>query len=171
MNIGELEIECQRMRTRTDHRHLAAQHVDELRQLIEVRPAQEAPEACHARIGTARLTRRRSERRIAQIGVHGSELQELEGPCSMAEPDLAVDDGPRRLELEQKRDHEQQGREGEECCRRDDRIERQLEGGAGTIGRERRCQLGTAREQLIDRRLGGAIAHRTSGRPGSASPP
>src|SRR5947209_1768167 len=47
MPVVELDVVAQRQRARADERHLAAKHVEDLRQLVDRVPAQEAPDPRH----------------------------------------------------------------------------------------------------------------------------
>jgi hypothetical protein len=67
-------VERDRMGARADERHLAAQHVDQLRQLVEACAAQPAPDRRDPPVIDARLHERRGG-----IVAHGAELQQLEG--------------------------------------------------------------------------------------------
>src|SRR6185312_7633806 len=80
------------VRTRTDEAHAPLQHVEELRELIERVPPQEAAERCDARIVLARL---HDTRAILGDG-HGAEF--VDEDLLAIEPVAALleDDGPAR---------------------------------------------------------------------------
>ena len=122
------------LRARPDDRHLAAQHVDQLRQLVEAEPAQEAPDAGHAGV-VGEL-----EHRVAQVveadhvlepvlgvGDHGPELVHLERAAVEPGAGLVEEHGPAAVELDRDRDQgEERGRE-QEPDRGDDDVEAALD--------------------------------------------
>jgi hypothetical protein len=69
----------------TDHRHLTPQNVEELWQLIEIAPAQNAPNLGHPRIALARLG---DPVAILLQCDHGAELEDLDTRLSRAVPNL-----------------------------------------------------------------------------------
>ena len=92
-------------RPRADQRHLAAQHVDEVRQLVDRGAAQERADARDPRVA---LVDRHARAQVLGAGDHRAQLVDLEGVALQADAALAVDrvavglepDGERR-----ERDH------------------------------------------------------------------
>ena len=85
----------------TDQRHVAAEDVHELRQLVDRPPPQKATDRGHARIAAdledrPALLVARLELGLAAVGVgvHRPELQALERPAADAGAHRAVDHGP-----------------------------------------------------------------------------
>src|SRR5215470_9210543 len=64
------------LRTRPHHAHLAAQHVDELGQLVEAEAPEEGAEPSAARVAGVGPHRARAP---LGVGLHGAELQHVEG--------------------------------------------------------------------------------------------
>src|ERR1700758_5199643 len=58
---------CDRVRARTDERHISARHIDKLRQLVHAEPTQDAPQPGDPRIVSYGAPR---PRRVAPIDVH-----------------------------------------------------------------------------------------------------
>jgi hypothetical protein len=109
------------MRARAHDRHLAAQHVEELRQLLEAGAADEAAQRRHARIALAHLPERAGAV-LAGFGPHGPELENLDHLAVAAIALLAEQDRSRRAQPDRHRDAE------EERCR-----EEEHERGQGTV--------------------------------------
>src|SRR3546814_8385641 len=63
------------VRTRADQRHVALENVDELRQLVEARPAQEAP---HPRHPAVVAPGQHLGIGVGQVVMHGPELPAIE---------------------------------------------------------------------------------------------
>ncbi len=93
--VDELDL----LGARADEAHVAEQHVDELRQLVEARPAQQPADARHARV-VVELEHRLAElvegheRRQQILGVrhHRPELEHPEGAAALPRPRLREDD-------------------------------------------------------------------------------
>ena len=102
----ELLVVSDRMRPRPDKRHFAAQHVEELRQLVERRRAQEAAKRRHPRIAETRL------RHLDPIvrGIHCPELENLDEVSIEPIAFLPEQHRPPARQLDTKRD--QQHRHG-----------------------------------------------------------
>lgn len=112
-------------RSRAHQAHLAPQHVDELRQLIQAGPAEEAPDPGDPRI-VPPLVRPRTEFDPAAPD-HGAELQHRKDPSPFADPRLAEQDRSGRIEFDRHRDHRKERSAHQETARRDDEIERPFE--------------------------------------------
>ena len=104
--LEPLEV-AHRQRPRTDERHLAADHVDELRQLVEREAAQEPPDPRQPRIVAdleqrARLLVERLEVVLDLVGVlaHRAELEARERLAADPGPHRAVDRRAARAELD-----------------------------------------------------------------------
>src|SRR5581483_3437589 len=122
-------------RPRPDERHLAANDVHELRQLVQARAPKPGAErrdvvaavelveavAVRRRAGVHDLPDVVAMRRLFGVRRHRPELQEREGPPALAEPDLAKQNGPARVALdapgdpreERKGEHEEHAADGE----------------------------------------------------------
>ena len=87
--------------SRPDQAHLAPQHVDDLRQLVEMVPAQHPADR-----GAARIAPHRPHRSGTLLGVlgHGAELEHPEHPSVPSQPRLAVEHGTSALDAERQRD-------------------------------------------------------------------
>ena len=103
--VGKHLVVGQRVRPRPDQRHLPAQHVQELRQFVDVRPPQDRAHARHARIVADGLAKPGA--RIIHA-VHAAEFQHLDRLVVEAEARLAEQRRPARLEPDQRRDHDEQ---------------------------------------------------------------
>ena len=137
----EFEIEAQRMGPRTDQRHAALGHVDQLRQLIQTGVPQPPAERRHAGVARYHLADVERIRPVAAILPESAELQHLDRPAVLPEPGLAVERRPRRTQADETRQHQEQRPDDEECRYRQRAVERSLEpqlpGEAGTV----RCSL------------------------------
>src|SRR2546430_2476951 len=113
---------------RPDERHLPAQHVPQLRQLVEARLAEHAADRRHARIGgdleesgwarlealATRLDELRhvlAMERLIRAGIHGAELQHREGLHLFADARLSEEQRPGRATLDEQRDQQEQRRQ------------------------------------------------------------
>ncbi len=97
--------------TRADDAHVTAEDVPELRQLVDRRPTQEAPEPRDPRIP---LVDRVPGAHRLRSHDHRPELQQLEVLAFPADAHLAVEDRPAVLELDRERgETEQRAREHE----------------------------------------------------------
>src|SRR5919106_2814076 len=92
---------------RADDRHLPTDHVEQVRQLVEREPAQDATDAGDAWI--AGEHRRAHSDRIA-AGAHRPQLEELELGAVAAGAGLAIEHRPARAELDRDRGGEQHRR-------------------------------------------------------------
>ena len=105
-------------RARSHHRHLAAEHVDEVGQLVEREPPQQV--ACTRDSGVPREHRRPHADGVG-AKLHRPQLVEVERLPSHADPALPVDDGPARAELDRdRRGHEEGGSERQADAREED---------------------------------------------------
>jgi hypothetical protein len=113
---AELLHERRTLGARTHQRHVAAQHVPQLRQLVQAGAAQDLADTGDAVIGG-------DIPRVVAVGVdpHGAELQQLERMAVLADPDLAEQHRPWARHLDrhgQRRQHrcrqdQQQARHGD----------------------------------------------------------
>jgi hypothetical protein len=133
----------QRQRPRADEGHLAAQHVDHVRDLVEREAAEEAADTGHAWVVTDLEERARRlvgplERRLAVGGAgdHGAELEHREGLLSEPDAVVGVEDGAPRGELDRERDQEPDRKPEHDHDRGDHEVEDPLDHpvGAGQIG-------------------------------------
>ena len=113
--------ELRRLRARPDQAHVAAQHVVELRQLVQVPLAQETAEAGDPGIA------RRADVRAHPVGAHhhGAELQDVEALPVQGHPLLTVERGAGRDPFGH-HDREQDRGEHEQRQRRDHDVEHAL---------------------------------------------
>src|SRR5690242_5851806 len=81
------------MRPRTDQRHVSSQHIDELRQLVDARGAQDATDASDAGIVFAGLL----DHAAVFEHVHGAKLEDRELARVKSLPALTEDDRSARL--------------------------------------------------------------------------
>ena len=97
------------LRPWADERHLAAQHVDELRQLVELRPREHAADAREALVADDR------QPRAGGVAPHLAELDHVELAAIATDPARAIehraglvdDDGDGDREPDRQREHEQ----------------------------------------------------------------
>ena len=143
----EAVVVAERQRPRPDERHLAAQHVDHVRDLVDREAAQDAPDHGDARIVAdleerpRRLVRVLERRLLAGCPLH--HRAELEHPeALLAEPDahVGVENRAARGELDEQRDQKPQREPDEQDRERDDDVEDPLHGPLGT-GEDRRAKL------------------------------
>jgi hypothetical protein len=115
----ELDL-CRQGRARPDDAHIASQHVEEVRQLVEREAAQEPPDA-----GDAWVLGRHRGADADRVGAppHGAQLEHLEDHAVPSDPTLAVEHRPAGGELD--------GDGGREEDRRD---EDEGDDGDGEIG-------------------------------------
>ena len=90
-----------RMRTRTDKRHLAPQHVEQLGNLVDTQFPQQCTERSDALVVPRCLN---NDRTVVKRG-HRSELENLERPSIEADPRLKKKCRPRGLQTYRRRDH------------------------------------------------------------------
>ena len=121
-------------RARADERHLAAQHVEELGQLVEREAPQEAPDGVSR--GSSRILNsaprglvERLEVGLLLVGAraHGAELQAGEGLAADPGRARAVDDRPARGQPDGQRDEQEQRAEHDQQEARPDEVERPLD--------------------------------------------
>src|SRR6185436_13286939 len=96
--VPELLDEVRTLRPRTHNRHIAAEHVPELREFVDVRPPQEPAERGHTGIVWHRPYRSAI---LLGIVVHRSELDDREGLAVEAHAFLAVENGTLRRHPDQ----------------------------------------------------------------------
>ncbi len=165
MPVLEQQVVPNRERTRADEAHLAPEDVQSLGNLVEREPAQHAPDARDPGI-VADLEERAADLvRLLQlalvlggVGDHRPELQHPE--LALPEPDapVAVEDRPRRRELDRERDEQPQRKADEDHGAADADVECALDdpvgAGEGRLPQlEQRHalpgnELGTLRDQL-----------------------
>ena len=94
-----------------DEAHVAAQHVPELRDLVDAGAPQRAADRRHPRI----VGRREHGARL-DLGAlaHRAQLPELEEPPVAADARLAIEDAPRRRDADERRREQQPRREQHE---------------------------------------------------------
>src|SRR5215208_616006 len=95
----ELDLGWER-RARTDDPHLAAQHVDQVRQLVERITAQEPADPRHPRV--LRRDGGADPDRVDPLA-HGAELEQVEDDAVLADAPLPVEDRSRRFEPDRDR--------------------------------------------------------------------
>ena len=108
------------LRARTHQAHLAAQHVHDLRQLVQMQPAQHAPDP-----GRAGIARRRPHRAgtILRPVDHGAELDQPKRASAQSKARLAVEHRTGTVEPDRDRDRHAQhhpDRQQRECGDADD---------------------------------------------------
>src|SRR5438445_10924450 len=120
----ELLHEARALGARSDEAHLAAQHVEELGQLVEARASQEDAER-----RAAWVVRARPYGPGLRLGVHAPrpELQHPETPPVYTHALLVVQNGPRRRELEPDGDRQHDRRGDRQTKSAEDQVERPLE--------------------------------------------
>ena len=127
-------------RARADERHLALEHVEELRQLVEARAPQEGADPRdarvvrdleHPRVATGREVHVQVRELVLPrlgVGGHRPELEDPEDLLRPAAPGLAEEDRPRESSLIASGDPDQDGREAPASAdRRDDEVEAALQ--------------------------------------------
>ncbi|CAM2144697.1 hypothetical protein PT2222_160130 [Paraburkholderia tropica] len=113
----------ERVRTRADHRHVAAQHVVELRQFVETRAAQERAHARHAAVAARGLAERAG--RLA-VHAHRAELVDREHAPVRAFAPLLEQHRSRRRNLHRQRNAEQHRHQAHERARCEHAVEHGL---------------------------------------------
>jgi hypothetical protein len=108
---------------RSDERHLAAQHVHELRQLVHLGTAEERPEAEHTRI----VGRRHSRRPLGRVDVHRPELEHLERHATASHSAGTEERRSGTREPDAERAERDEGGEQHEQQRREHDVQRALE--------------------------------------------
>jgi len=93
-------------RSRSDDGHIAQEHVDELRRLVEIGLAQEGSD-----LGDSSVTFGSHLSVGSFVGPHGSELQAREGMSVLACPFLSEEDGTLGFNLDGEGDDEENGDE------------------------------------------------------------
>ena len=141
--------------SRADERHVAAQDVQQLRQLVEARLAQPAPGPRHdvralelveaavlraSRPSSSRCGRTRGARRSVGVHAHRPELESRERPLVEAEPRLPEEHRAGRVELDPQRDDGEERRAARSRARRGDHdVDRALQRAAtSATGLDRR---------------------------------
>ena len=132
-----------RHRPRPDEAHVTAEHVPELRQLVEARVAQETSEARDARVvleqepDRVRALFPELLSALVRIRDHGAELEHLEASAAPA-PDALLNEEDRPAELQRYRDEEHDRREEHEEPEGDQNVHSALEGARRTRQARRR---------------------------------
>ena len=115
-------------RARPHQTHLALEDVSDLRQLVEMEPAQQPSHRRHPRVPPGR-----PDRPLAVLGAHDhrAELDDAKEAPATAQPRLAVQDGAAVLNPDRQRDrnpqHQPEGRQQQESRDRDRQVEGVLE--------------------------------------------
>src|SRR6266567_2153328 len=104
--LAEARDELGPFGARPDKRHLAPEHVEKLRKLVEAQPAQQSAEPCGSRIVLARPHR---AARVLGADGHRAELEHREATPVPRHPLLTIEHRARRGELDRDRDHEKKG--------------------------------------------------------------
>src|SRR5687768_12654235 len=121
--VAQLLVVRDGVRARTDQAHLADEHVDQLRQLIDRGRANKAPDACNARIVLLGLFHV-----VAALGdAHRAKLPDEESLAVEAATRLFVDDWPARLCNDRQRDDREQWREDQQSQSSQSYVEESLE--------------------------------------------
>ena len=140
----EQHVVRQRMRARPDDGHLALQDVDQLRQLIKARAAQEPSNARHSRVVALGLLNF-----LAVFGNgHGSELEDPEDRVVLAVPALTEEDRSRAVELDRQSDQREQRRQKRERYSSDDKIDHRLQ---QPVALGERDQIDDTRSEFAER--------------------
>ena len=101
--------------SRADERHLAAEHVGELRQLVELRPGEHAPDAREALVVDER------QPRTGGVAPHLAELDHVELAAIATDPARPIEHGAGLVDHDRDRDDEEdRQREHEQDARKDD---------------------------------------------------
>jgi hypothetical protein len=109
--LGVLRDLVRQRRARPDDRHLPAQDVDEVRQLVERRAAQELADPRDARVA---LVDGQAGADVLGAGDHRAQLEDVELVAVLADAPLAVDHAAARLQPDrQRREREQRRRQHE----------------------------------------------------------
>ena len=142
------------MRTGADDAHVAAQHVEQLRQLVDARGAHDAPNAGDARIAARR---RAMTGQITQIRMHAAEFEDVEQAIAAAHARLTEEDRPPAVELDRDRDRQKQRPDEGDRGADDGEIEAALEDPIARVERterdDQRRMVGEARDAYCVQRL------------------
>ncbi len=129
------------MRAWPDQRHLAAQHVEQLRQFIERKAAEERADAGNPRVVAGRLAQMPLVRCV--MG-HRAEFQGFEGQVAVSCSTLAKQDRARAVDANQQSDQQHRHRPYGKCQQADDDIDEALRGTVAVGSRcEQWCGVGT----------------------------
>ena len=161
-NVGRIRRHVARhFGARADQAHAAAQHIDELRQLVELAAAQDGAGAGDARVGADRDGAAWQRLRIR---THGAELVDAKEPAVAADALLPKQRRPWRIQAHPHGDGGEHGRKQRQAGRGDDDIEQPLQhAAAGRLARSGRSgRRIDAREHLGhgDRRVDGRDGER-----------
>src|SRR5205823_4487080 len=113
-----LPDEIRVFRPRAHEAHVAADHVPELRELVELHHRQDPADGREPQVVGAR------QRRPDRVDSHLPELQHLELTASVAEASAAEEDRAGAVELDQKRDCGEDWDDQEQDCDREAGLER-----------------------------------------------
>ena len=112
------------MRPRADDRHVAHQHVEDLRQLVDAGAADEGADAGDAVI----IARGRTVAVVIEpFDAHRAELVHVEELVAASQASLDEQHRAAVLELDQRRDHQQQRRQDDQRCAGYQRVESALD--------------------------------------------
>ena len=117
-----------------DEAHLSAEHVQQLRELVDREAAEERPDACDARIVLDLEERALGLVLLLELGLqrlrvraHRAELEHVELPLVEADAAVAVEHRPGRLELDRDRDQEPEGQPDDQDQCAHDQVEPALD--------------------------------------------
>src|ERR1700757_3248981 len=107
----------ERVGARSDQRHLASEHIKELRQLVDARTTKKSPDASDPGIDTLGL----HHGRTVFHDDHGPELENRKLLGIKSVPSLPEEDRAARIELDRTRAHYHHWRKYDQCnrCNRD----------------------------------------------------
>ena len=120
----ELVHEIRPLRPRAHQRHVAAQHVPQLREFVDVGPAEQPADRRAARVVVARPDRAGLALRVL---VHGAELVNRERLAVQSHPLLPVEDRTGRRAADQERDQSEWNRQAQQGRRRQHDVQRALD--------------------------------------------
>jgi hypothetical protein len=102
----------------TDERHVTEEHVHQLGELIELRPAQMGADARHPRVA---LTA--DEGTGWTVGAHGPQLDDAERPAGASDAFLQEEGGARAVQPDCQREHHQQRKQQQQGDRRHEDVD------------------------------------------------
>ena len=152
--VLELAHERRPLGARADDRHVAGEHVPDLRQLVERPRAQELADARAARIVLDRP--HRTARRFG-VDAHRAELHDHERAAVEPHALLAVEDGAAVLDPDGERDQRQDGQQHDQRGERDRQIHRPLHHAVPTLERHLREVDHRRAVDVLQRGLDGGV--------------
>src|SRR5215207_8815748 len=146
--------EVRALGTRPDDRHVAAQDVEQLRQLVERQTAHDLPDAraaVDALDAAGRLAVLRHELGLGRRrDAHRAELEHVELAAVEADAALAEEDRTGRAEAHGEREHAERDREDQQRDGRDDAIDRVLDPELPAARVDRRCSQQWDAAEVLD---------------------